>query len=69
MANGVIKRLVRDKGFGFVRDDAGTEHFFHRSGCAVAFDTLTEGQAVTFTEEPSSKGPRATAVQPRSLRS
>ena len=31
MASGTIKRLVRDRGFGFIRDDNGQEWFFHRS--------------------------------------
>src|SRR5438067_868278 len=31
MASGTIKRLVRDRGFGFIRDDGGQEWFFHRS--------------------------------------
>ena len=31
VANGTIKRLVRDRGFGFIRDDGGQEWFFHRS--------------------------------------
>ena len=60
VANGIIKRLVRDRGFGFIRDDGGQEWFFHRSSVkAGAFDELNEGQRVTFDEEPSQKGPRA----------
>jgi cold shock protein len=67
MPTGTIKRLVRDRGFGFVRDDAGLERFFHRSAVADgAFDQLKEGQAVTFEEEPSAKGPRATNIRPES---
>ena len=30
--NGTIKRLVSDKGFGFVESGA-TEYFFHQSAC------------------------------------
>lgn len=60
VANGTIKRLVRDRGFGFIRDDGGQEWFFHRSSVeAGAFDQLNEGQRVSFDEEPSQKGPRA----------
>lgn len=60
MANGTIKRLVRDRGFGFIRDEGGQEWFFHRSSVtAGSFDELNEGQRVSFDEEPSSKGPRA----------
>ena len=60
VANGMIKRLVRDRGFGFIRDDGGQEWFFHRSSVkAGSFDGLNEGQRVSFDEEPSAKGPRA----------
>ena len=60
MASGTIKRLVRDRGFGFIRDDGGQEWFFHRSSVkAGSFEALNEGQRVSFDEEPSSKGPRA----------
>jgi CspA family cold shock protein len=63
MAGGVIKRLVRDRGFGFIRDDAGQEWFFHRSSVQGNFDELSEGQRVSFDEEPSAKGPRAGNVR------
>lgn len=59
VANGTIKRLVRDRGFGFIRDEGGQEWFFHRSSVQGNFDDLNEGQRVTFDEEPSPKGPRA----------
>lgn len=60
VANGTIKRLVRDRGFGFIRDDGGQEWFFHRSAVKTgSFEELNEGQRVAFDEEPSAKGPRA----------
>lgn len=59
--NGTVARLLRDKGFGFIRGEDGTERFFHRSAVAN-FDNLREGQSVRFDEEDSSKGPRATNV-------
>lgn len=60
VANGTIKRLVRDRGFGFIRDDGGQEWFFHRSSVKTGtFEQLNEGQRVAFDEEPSAKGPRA----------
>ena len=31
MPTGTIARLLIDKGFGFIRDESGIEHFFHRS--------------------------------------
>jgi CspA family cold shock protein len=63
MATGSIKRLVRDRGFGFIRDDSGQELFFHRSSVQGNFDQLNEGQKVSFDEEPSEKGPRAGNVR------
>jgi CspA family cold shock protein len=64
MATGTIKRLVRDRGFGFILGSDGTELFFHRSALAgEGFDTLTEGQAVEFDVEKGDKGPRATNVK------
>ena len=62
-AGGTIKRLVRDRGFGFIRDDGGQEWFFHRSSVQGSFDQLNEGQRVSFDEEPSAKGPRAGNVR------
>ena len=32
--NGTIKRLVSDKGFGFILASDGNEYFFHNSACA-----------------------------------
>ena len=63
MSSGTIKRLVRDRGFGFIRDDGGQEWFFHRSSVQGSFDQLNEGQRVAFDEEPSAKGPRAGNVR------
>lgn len=61
---GNIKRLVKDRGFGFIKTSDGREFFFHTSGVrGSGFDRLTEGQAVTFEVEASNKGPRAAAVE------
>ena len=63
MPTGTIKRLVLDRGFGFIRDDAGQEWFFHRTSVQGNFEQLNEGQRVNFDEEPSAKGPRAGNVR------
>jgi CspA family cold shock protein len=60
---GTITRIVRDRGFGFIRGEDAKEWFFHRSGVLDHFETLTEGQKVEFDEEPSTKGPRATKIR------
>jgi cold shock protein len=62
--NGTIKRLVSDKGFGFIAAGDGTEYFFHQSACTgTAFDQLREGQAVTFDVGHGAKGPRGENVK------
>jgi cold shock protein len=61
---GTVKRLVSDKGFGFLAADDGSEFFFHQSACqGVRFDDLREGQAVTFDKGQGPKGPRAENVK------
>jgi cold shock protein len=62
--NGTIKRLVTDKGFGFIAASDGSEYFFHQSACSDArFDDLREGQAVTFQRGQGPKGPRGENVR------
>jgi cold shock protein len=61
-SKGTIKRIVSEKGFGFVADENGREYFFHQSACQ-SFDTLREGQAVTFQTGQGPKGPRAENVR------
>jgi cold shock CspA family protein len=63
MPRGTIKTLFRNRGFGFIRDDAGQDWFFHRTSVEGSFDQLNEGQRVSFDEEPSAKGPRAANVR------
>lgn len=61
---GTVKRLVRDRGFGFIRGEDGVEWFFHRSSMRGGdFDALNEGQRVHFEQEQSPKGPRAGSVR------
>jgi len=59
---GTIKRLVSEKGFGFVAAPDGSEYFFHQSACDQ-FNALREGQAVTFEKGQGPKGPRAENVR------
>jgi CspA family cold shock protein len=64
MPQGQIKKLVSDKGFGFIKDDHGGEVFFHASGLeGVSFEELSEGQTVEFRTEQGPKGPRAASVR------
>ncbi len=63
--SGTIARLVRDKGFGFIKTThGGDEFFFHMSAVRDGnFAGLSEGQSVTFDEETGPKGPRAGNVK------
>ena len=62
--NGTIKRLVSEKGFGFLAAADGSEYFFHQAACnGCQFDSLREGQAVTFEKGQGPKGPRAENVR------
>ena len=63
MSQGTIKKLVADRGFGFIAGATG-ELFFHHSaveGCT--FETLREGQAVEYSEVLGPKGPQAEVVR------
>jgi CspA family cold shock protein len=61
---GRIKMISPDRGFGFVRGDDGAEAFFHRTELTtVDFDSLEEGESVTFEVVDSPKGPRARNLQ------
>jgi CspA family cold shock protein len=63
MEVGKIKKLT-DRGFGFITAADGIEVFFHRSECqSLEFDSLTEGQEVSFDRESDAKGPRARNVR------
>jgi CspA family cold shock protein len=62
--NGTIKRLMSDKGFGFIVASDGSEYFFHTSACTqTPFHELYEGQAVTFERGQGPKGPRGENVK------
>jgi len=63
---GIITKIVKARGFGFLRDDAGVERFFHRNDVSGNFDTLEVSQPVRFTPDPTATGPRpiARAVEP-----
>ncbi len=68
MAQGVIKKLVADRGFGFISGEKG-DVFFHVSSCLdVRFDDLQVGQTVEYEldegESRGGRGPRAASVRP-----
>ncbi|NLE38215.1 MAG: cold shock domain-containing protein [Pirellulaceae bacterium] len=64
MPQGTIKKLISDKGFGFIQGERG-ELFFHHSAVeGGGFDSLHEGQSVQFEEGRGPKGARAENVKP-----
>jgi CspA family cold shock protein len=61
---GTIKKLVSDKGFGFITAEGlAKDLFFHSNSLnGVAFAELREGDAVSFDTEETPKGPAAVNV-------
>jgi len=61
---GEIKKLIRERGFGFISAEDGREVFFHSSAFeGIDFDALEEGTGVEFNVESGPKGPRAMNVR------
>jgi CspA family cold shock protein len=65
VTTGTIKKVVADRGFGFINGEDAKEYFFHRGGLdsSIDFDRLVGGERVEFEIETSPKGPRATRVR------
>jgi len=62
MAEGTIKKLT-DKGFGFINTGKAKDLFFHSSTVEGSFESLREGQRVSYTEGQGPKGPCAENVK------
>ncbi len=65
MATGTVRKLVSDRGFGFITAEDGKDYFFHRDGldATMDFDRLVGGEKVTFDVQNSPKGLRAINVR------
>ena len=64
MPQGTIKKLISDKGFGFIATE-GDDLFFHRSAVTDgAFEDLREGDSVEYAKGQGPKGPCAEDVKP-----
>ena len=64
MSTGVIQRLVKGRGFGFIKSTSGHELFFHQSQIQnTAFDSLREGQTIIFKVGLGRKGLQAINVR------
>ena len=57
---GEIKKLLRERGYGFISAEDGKEVFFHSSAFeGTGFGALKEGDSVEFDVEKGPRGPRA----------
>jgi CspA family cold shock protein len=65
VTTGTIKKVIADRGFGFIAAEDAKEYFFHRGGLdsSLDFDRLSGGERVEFDIEESPKGPRANHVR------
>ena len=59
MATGTIKKIVADRGFGFITGEDGKDYFFHRDSLVppLSFDRIGGGEPVTYEVEDGPKGP------------
>jgi len=59
MSSGQITRLMKDRGFGFIKSETSSEEvFFHATSLnAVTFDELHEGENVEFDVEADPRNP------------
>ena len=64
MTTGTVKRVISERGFGFIVGEDGKEYFFHRDGLtsSIDFDRLVGGEKVSFDTESGPKGERAVRV-------
>jgi cold shock protein len=65
MATGIIKKVVADRGFGFITGDDGKDYFFHRDALVATadFERLVGGEKVEFSPQAGERGPRAINVR------
>ena len=63
---GTIKKLTRDRSFGFIRAEDGVDYFFHQNELrgGLVFEDIKEGETVRFETKATEKGPRALEIWP-----
>jgi CspA family cold shock protein len=62
---GAVRRIVTDKGCGFIAGDDGQDYFFHWTAMAPGakdFRELVQRERVEFNRAMSDRGPRAVNV-------
>lgn len=54
---GVILRIMTSRGFGFIRQEDGTDIYFHAVGCvSPSFEELREGMPVEYIATAEKNG-------------
>jgi CspA family cold shock protein len=64
MPEGKIKKVIADKGFGFIATGSDDLFFHHSELRGVEIEQLVEGQAVSYEIGQGKKGPCAVSVTP-----
>lgn len=61
--HGVVAKVFRDRGYGFIETEDNREVYFHQNSVlGISFDKLEVGTKVRFAEEDGDKGPQASTV-------
>ncbi len=64
MATGTVKWFNNKKGYGFINEEGGRDIFVHFSAIEMeGYKSLSEGEAVIFEVEESTRGPEAKNVR------
>ena len=62
---GTIRKVIAERGFGFITGEDGKDYFFHRDALTAPlnFDRMTTGERVEFELQASERGPRAVNIR------
>ena len=63
MPEGKVKKVIAEKGFGFIEGDGGDIFFHYSALIGVAIEALQEGERVKYDVGQGPKGPRAENVE------
>lgn len=63
MPRGTVKKLVAEKGFGFIAGERGDLFFHHSELQGVSIEELHEGQELEYAAGQGKKGPCAVSIR------
>ena len=63
MPQGKVKKVLAEKGFGFIQGERDDLFFHHSELKDVTIEELREGQMVEYTVGQGKKGPCATGIR------